>query len=582
MERTLKEAETSTNREKKMAIRRSEETAEVFLKACHEAALLIDSNHIVLAMNDAAGRLFETRIGDTVRENVPGFASAAACIGEPPIATVKTTGEPLHFGSVWKGRRLDNTLWPIPDGHGNAPRIAVFCRDVTERWQAQQTAPAEPHDPQQKRPASRPWVWREVAKRLRARWSIPARARKKLMESEERFRNLSQSSIVGVLVRDHAGKPLFCNRALAEIFGYDSPAEIMAIQDTGSLVAPHDRDRVASYFEGRKSSREVPASYEYQGLRKDGSLRWILNNVSVVEWEGRPASQVVSVDISQRKLLEEDLRASEARTQAVLDAGPDSMFRLSREGVVLDFKANPEEPCLTGKIGPGDKIGDAVPPDIAATMEVYIQKTLQSGVLQKFEYQLPGQNGRRHFEARLVESGLNEVLFIVRDITERKRAEDSLKEAEERARAISTSANDAIIMIDDGGRVTFWNPAAERTFGFKEKEIVGKQLDDLVIPEAYRDAHRKGVEQFQKRKGGGKFLGPHQTCGKRKNGEEFPLELSLGKVQIHGRSHAIGVVRDITDRKKQDEERARLAAAVEHAAEIILITDTEEKILYVN
>jgi len=159
-----------------------------------------------------------------------------------------------------------------------------------------------------------------------------------------------------------------------------------------------------------------------------------------------------------------------------------------------------------------------------------------------------------------------EVVAVYDDVTKSKQAEEALRESEEKFRAISSSAQDAILMMDHRGAISFWNRAAERIFGWTEEEAVGKKLHDLLASEKYRDGYREGFKKFI-RTGEGPAVGKNlELSALRKNGAEFPVELSLSAVNLKGRWNAIGIIRDITDRKqaekmlKQEKEKADLAS----------------------
>ena len=151
------------------------------------------------------------------------------------------------------------------------------------------------------------------------------------------------------------------------------------------------------------------------------------------------------------------------------------------------------------------------------------------------------------------------------NIVERRRAEEALQDSEGRFRSISQAANDAIIMADDQGRVSYWNPAAEIVFGFKKSETVGGRLVDLIFPERFREELSERFQTFGKT-GYDPCVGTtFEIPGKRSSGTEFPMELSLGAFKIGGRWHSVGIVRDVTDRKQAEEELAKARDAAEAA-----------------
>jgi PAS domain S-box-containing protein len=126
--------------------------------------------------------------------------------------------------------------------------------------------------------------------------------------------------------------------------------------------------------------------------------------------------------------------------------------------------------------------------------------------------------------------------------------------------AISRAVRDAIVMIDNDGGVSHWNEAAETIFGYSRQEALGKNLHQLLAPQRYHAAHRTAFESF--RLGGegdaiGKTL---ELVGRRKSGQEFPLELSLAPMHFEGKWCAVGLVRDITERKRIEERLQRSEA----------------------
>ncbi|MDD2782265.1 PAS domain S-box protein [Sulfuricurvum sp.] len=177
-------------------------------------------------------------------------------------------------------------------------------------------------------------------------------------------------------------------------------------------------------------------------------------------------------------------------------------------------------------------------------------------------------------------------LHILEDITDKRQIEQALRESEAKFRTITTSAQDAILMMDDKGEISFWNEAAVKTFGYTEKEAIGKSLHALLTPERFLAAHYQGFEHF-KQTGEGPAIGKTlELAALRKDGTEFPIELSLSVVMIEGQRHAIGVIRDITERKQVEtllkEERDFSDRLVETAPVIILILNPQGQIIRFN
>jgi PAS domain S-box-containing protein len=153
--------------------------------------------------------------------------------------------------------------------------------------------------------------------------------------------------------------------------------------------------------------------------------------------------------------------------------------------------------------------------------------------------------------------------------------------------AIINSARDAIVMLDSEGNVTFWNPAAEQLFGYSREEILGKDLHRLVVPdECLYQAYNKAFKHFR-------LTGEENAIGKtielkakHKDGRELDVEISLSALRIMDALHAVGIVRDISERKQAQEElensRKQYLELAENAPIGIVKCDQEGNIVYVN
>lgn len=145
------------------------------------------------------------------------------------------------------------------------------------------------------------------------------------------------------------------------------------------------------------------------------------------------------------------------------------------------------------------------------------------------------------------------IVCIARDITERKRAEEAIRASEERFRSFAQSANDAILSANRVGEIVYWNRGAKAVFGYDEEEVLGRPLT-MLMPERYHDSHRAGIERM--RAGGeGRVIGTTvELHGVRKDGKEFPLELSLASWRAGEETFYSGIIRDITARKQLEEQ----------------------------
>ncbi|MDO8787545.1 MAG: PAS domain S-box protein [Sulfuritalea sp.] len=232
------------------------------------------------------------------------------------------------------------------------------------------------------------------------------------------------------------------------------------------------------------------------------------------------------------------------------------------------------------------RFANFVLPDDRARWQLYFFRRLQDGSKEYGEFVLQCGGGSR-FHARLdcvrmvVDGKSAELRLALTDITEQKSAEAELRANEARYRAVTESATDAIVTVDSAGNIAGWNPACERLFGYTAAEISGQSLT-LLMPRQFRQRHQEGL---QKRLAddtaplGGKAV---EVLGLRKNGCEFPLELSLARWASDHNCFFTGFMRDITLRKTAEEQLRKLSLAVEQSPESIAITNIDAELEYVN
>jgi two-component system, LuxR family, sensor kinase FixL len=147
---------------------------------------------------------------------------------------------------------------------------------------------------------------------------------------------------------------------------------------------------------------------------------------------------------------------------------------------------------------------------------------------------------------------------IVRDITERKRTEEELREAEERMRSIVDHVIDGIITIDESGTVESYNPAAERIFGYSASEVI-KQNVKMLMPDPFHSEHDGYLANYL-HSGEAKIIGiGREVVGRRKDGSTFPMDLAVSEFHLGQRRYFTGIVRDISDRKRAESELLKTA-----------------------
>src|SRR2546425_1936697 len=186
----------------------------------------------------------------------------------------------------------------------------------------------------------------------------------------------------------------------------------------------------------------------------------------------------------------------------------------------------------------------------AAEMEADIfRRTQQVQITERLRKRAAEMEADISRRAQLIQEVNNQLRT---ELEARKRAEEALRESEERFRAVAETATDAIVSADKRGHITYFNPGAERIFGYAARDVIGKPLT-LLMPQRFHDAHRQGLALFLST-GEARVVGRTvELVGQRKEGTEFPLELSLASWKVGGDTFFTGILRDITERKQTED-----------------------------
>jgi two-component system, cell cycle sensor histidine kinase and response regulator CckA len=291
--------------------------------------------------------------------------------------------------------------------------------------------------------------------------------------------------------------------------------------------------------------------YELELVGMRGRKIWVEVREAPVVRDSRTVAIVGSLtDITERRRVEEALRASEATNRAILEAIPDIVFRVGGNGVFLDYKASrlgdlvmPPERFL------GKHVAEVLPPDVARLSAENLAAALSDSRVHVYEYDLELSGERRSWECRMVASGDAEVVAIIREITERRRAEQALRESEERYRRLVELSPDGIAIHRDGC-VVFCNRTGARMLGFGvAEEVIGRPILDFVQAE-FRDVVGRRVRDALAR---GQSQPPIQEKFVRADGSPIDVEVTSTPYSFGGRPAVLVVFRDITPRLRLEE-----------------------------
>lgn len=271
-----------------------------------------------------------------------------------------------------------------------------------------------------------------------------------------------------------------------------------------------------------------------------------------------------------------DAIESMQRLEGIVASAMDGIITVNdRQRIVLFNPAAERMFGLSATEALGQHISQFMPERYRQAHAAHIHRFSSTGVTNRQMGSLGAISGLRAdgeefpIEASISQAKVgDERLFtvILRDITARKAAEDALVESRRRMEGIVESAMDALITVDERHRIMLFNPAAERMFGVAVADAIGSPLERF-IPNRFRSGHAEHIRRFKVAGVTNRRMGAlGAVSGLRANGEEFPVEASISQVAIGEMRIATVILRDITERKANEEARHLLAREVDHRA----------------
>lgn len=271
-----------------------------------------------------------------------------------------------------------------------------------------------------------------------------------------------------------------------------------------------------------------------------------------------------------------ELSRMEERFRKLIEQAPDAMVFASTTGVIVLANAQAERMFgYTKEELVGSSIEVIVPQDEASlhrshrkwyendTNSPVIRRGLELRAQRKDGTEFPAEVA---FSTLDVDGGLK-VLATIRDISERKQCEHALQESVQRSRDILDNAYDAFVAMDDEGRIMGWNAAAEKTFGWSRSEAIGKQLSETIIPPSYQAAHHAGFHRYLGNGEAHVLDRRMRLVAQRRDGTQFPVELSIRSAMENGRLVFNAFIADITERERAERELAELNRTLEQRVE---------------
>ncbi len=293
----------------------------------------------------------------------------------------------------------------------------------------------------------------------------------------------------------------------------------------------------------------------------------------------------IELELQNEELLLSKSAAQDAAEKytELYDFAPSGYFTISKEDEIIELNISGSQ--MLGKERSRLKtkrLGFFISDDTKPIYNLFVEKVFKSKIKESCEVTLSA-DGRAPlyvYVTGIVTENSEQSHIAMVDITERKKVEDALRKSESQMCAITDSAQDAILMMDQNGRISFWNPAADRIFGYTGDEAIGKDLHQLIAPQRYHEAHQTAFVGFLQTGQGNAIDSTLELEARHKNGHEIFVELSLSSLHLQDCWHSVGIIRDITKRKQaalalcESEDRFRKLFELNSAVTLILNPDT--------
>lgn len=411
-------------------------------------------------------------------------------------------------------------------------------------------------------------------------------AQDRLTRSEVNYRALAENSLQGIAIFQKQ-RIVYVNPAMCTIMGY-SADELLAMSEVQILELTHPDDRTIAQDRAvlRQAGESLSDIRDVRIIRRDGTIRWIQTFASSIEYDGQPAILATSIDITGRKQAEEKLHVQERRFRSLIENSLDSISLLSADGVLMW-----ENPAVERVLGypPDEFLSRNIfelmhPDDLGWTSGLFSEVAREPGGQRRGIFRLKHRDETwRWIEATatnmLEEPSVQAIVVNYRDITERKNAEQELRESQAQYRSLVETSHDLIWAVDADGRFTFVNTAAINIYGFKPEELIGRFYFDIMDP----DHDHLTPETFRAAMSSRTGFHAQEVHVRHRDGRQ--IVLSANSIVLRDQDGLVigvtGTSRDITEQKRAEEalrnERNLLRTLIDHLPDRIYAMDRQGK-----
>ena len=385
-----------------------------------------------------------------------------------------------------------------------------------------------------------------------------AETEKALKKSEEKYQKVVENANDGIAILQDGSVKFANNRAL-EMTNY----KLNKIIDKSfiDLVHPKSRKLVINRYKKRLEGKKLPSIYEIKILKSDGNSLDVELNVTIIEYENRPAHMIYIRDLSERNKANQEIQS----LAKFPEENQNPVYRVSKEGVLLYANSASRKLILTDQTKIGDKIPEKWIDMIKNLYDSKKRQTIELKFGEKFYLfdQVPIHDK-------------DYVNVYAMDITMNKKVQKQLIESEEKYRTIVDNINDALIIHDFNWKILDVNENTENLLNFKRDELIGKKLDKIRIKEN-SDIYDIRIKKIMKSE---KLIFDNYLLNKDR--KQIPVSISSKLVTKKGNGIIQTFARDITDRKQSEQEMEKAYASIETSLSATFTSDFEGRLTYAN
>lgn len=449
---------------------------------------------------------------------------------------------------------------------------------MAEQIQAHTSQLHAAHDELERRVGERTADLAQTAHRLEAEIAERSRMEAVLRERDAALHRAHVMSKLAHVITRPDGSFEIWSDTLPTLIGV-APAQ-MPLSTRAWLGLLHDEDR-AKFRTASIKAAVTGASEDVEYRLKRGDATWIHVHQVIEPIPGQSDSAgrmrwfSTLQDVTEQKRAQEDLRESQHQLQAIIDNSAAVIYVKDLEGRYLLVNRRYSEIFdISNEAVLGKSDHDLFVKEVADAFRDMDQRVATADAPLIEEEIVPiGDEPHTYVSVKCPlrdrHGRVYGIVGISTDITDRKHAEDALRASEERTRLIIDTALDAVVTMDDQGLVTGWNPQAETTFGWTRVEVLGQSLAETIIPQRHRQAHRLGLERYLATGEANVLNRRIELIALRRDGGEFPIDLSITPLHSGSVPSFSAFIRDITDRKLA---QARVQAQLERLTLLDQIT----------